>query len=441
MASNVYDKLFWSLSVIIVGLTIGLIFQFARAWVEPSASPPGGNIAAPINTGSYWQSKSGGLTTHGLYSYHNNYGVYGYEPDTGARGILGYRGYGGYFIGSSAGGYFYESDTGTNAYVSHAGYGSYLRGSYRGIYAHGPNLGGYFRDSNNGTYGLIGYGGWGGWFNGAVNINRWDSQLYQGYGYSRRSIGGAHGWNRNMLYVNGFGDWRSGVSIGGPGRPSNLTVTGSLCLGGVCKSSWPSISERDTLYSVTHRGTWTNKWLAFAGFSDSNNGNYYINPNETSRLNYGVYNNLYSYGWMKAPIIYDRNNTGYYLNPASTSRLNYGVFNNSYNYGNTSANYVRGRTGLCIGNDCRTKWPKEGGQPVATGLYGWCRQVEYNCHHTYYSCDSASLQSPAFCQESMCSCPPGYKIVKLGEEGGWDNCGAFYETYQKYYSFYSCVKK
>ena len=55
---------------------------------------------------------------------------------------------------------------------------------------------------------------------------------------------------------------------------------------------------------------------------DRNNTGYYVDPASTSRLNYGVYDNLYSYGWMQAPIFYDANNNGYYVDPASTSKFN-----------------------------------------------------------------------------------------------------------------------
>jgi len=57
-------------------------------------------------------------------------------------------------------------------------------------------------------------------------------------------------------------------------------------------------------------------------FYDQNNTGYYVDPASTSRLNYGVYDNLYSYGWMQSPIFYDANNTGYYVDPASTSKFN-----------------------------------------------------------------------------------------------------------------------
>ncbi|MFA5925975.1 MAG: hypothetical protein WC831_03485 [Parcubacteria group bacterium] len=50
--------IFW-LGVLTLGLLIGISIQFTRAWVEPSATAPDGNVAAPINTGANEQVKTG----------------------------------------------------------------------------------------------------------------------------------------------------------------------------------------------------------------------------------------------------------------------------------------------------------------------------------------------------------------------------------------------
>jgi len=49
------------LSVIIIGIALGLALQFVRAWTEPTSFPPSGNVGAPINTGSQPQTREGGL--------------------------------------------------------------------------------------------------------------------------------------------------------------------------------------------------------------------------------------------------------------------------------------------------------------------------------------------------------------------------------------------
>jgi len=71
-----------------------------------------------------------------------------------------------------------------------------------------------------------------------------------------------------------------------------------------------------------HIGPSGTKVLRAAIMYDGNNGGYYIDPASTSRINYGVFDNVYSYGWMQSPIFYDANNTGYYVDPNSTSNFN-----------------------------------------------------------------------------------------------------------------------
>ncbi|MFA5925969.1 MAG: hypothetical protein WC831_03455 [Parcubacteria group bacterium] len=54
------------LSVIVIGIALGFAIQFVKAWTEPSATPPNGNLGAPINTGAQNQTKSGGITASTL---------------------------------------------------------------------------------------------------------------------------------------------------------------------------------------------------------------------------------------------------------------------------------------------------------------------------------------------------------------------------------------
>ena len=53
------------LSVIVIGISLGLALQFVRAWTEPTAAPPGGNVGAPINTSATAQTKEGNLNVNG----------------------------------------------------------------------------------------------------------------------------------------------------------------------------------------------------------------------------------------------------------------------------------------------------------------------------------------------------------------------------------------
>jgi hypothetical protein len=52
--------IYW-LGVIVVGIALGLALQFVRAWTEPTTAPPNGNVGAPVNTSSIWQTKWGQL--------------------------------------------------------------------------------------------------------------------------------------------------------------------------------------------------------------------------------------------------------------------------------------------------------------------------------------------------------------------------------------------
>ncbi|MFA5925971.1 MAG: hypothetical protein WC831_03465 [Parcubacteria group bacterium] len=54
------------LSVIVIGIALGFAIQFVKAWTEPSATPPNGNLGAPINTSINDQVK--GNATQGKIS-------------------------------------------------------------------------------------------------------------------------------------------------------------------------------------------------------------------------------------------------------------------------------------------------------------------------------------------------------------------------------------
>ena len=54
-----FKTILLSVAVLLISLGIGLVFA---AWQEPTASPPGGNVEAPINVSSTGQTKTGNLT-------------------------------------------------------------------------------------------------------------------------------------------------------------------------------------------------------------------------------------------------------------------------------------------------------------------------------------------------------------------------------------------
>jgi hypothetical protein len=61
MKEKIAKQVIHWLSVIIVGIALGLGLQFVRAWTEPGANPPGGNVGAPLNTSANTQVKAGSL--------------------------------------------------------------------------------------------------------------------------------------------------------------------------------------------------------------------------------------------------------------------------------------------------------------------------------------------------------------------------------------------
>ncbi|NTW26825.1 MAG: hypothetical protein HGA36_00655 [Candidatus Moranbacteria bacterium] len=51
---------YWA-GVSAIGIVVGFSLQFTKAWTEPTAPAPGGNVGAPITTGLLDQVKNGGL--------------------------------------------------------------------------------------------------------------------------------------------------------------------------------------------------------------------------------------------------------------------------------------------------------------------------------------------------------------------------------------------
>ena len=86
--------------------------------------------------------------------------------------------------------------------------------------------------------------------------------------------------------------------------------------------NWTEYDWNNTAYYVDPNNVSIYNDLRANVFYDYSNTGYYMVPRATSRMNYGIYDNLYSYGWMQSPIFYDANNNGYYVDPASTSNFN-----------------------------------------------------------------------------------------------------------------------
>lgn len=61
MKKLIENTAYW-VGILTLGIIVGVTIKMVSAWVEPGAMPPGGNIAAPLNTGNTGQAKIGGLT-------------------------------------------------------------------------------------------------------------------------------------------------------------------------------------------------------------------------------------------------------------------------------------------------------------------------------------------------------------------------------------------
>jgi hypothetical protein len=61
MKTKIVKKINFYLGIAAIGLVVGLSVQFVRAWTEPGAAPPGGNVGAPVNTSDLAQRKGGQL--------------------------------------------------------------------------------------------------------------------------------------------------------------------------------------------------------------------------------------------------------------------------------------------------------------------------------------------------------------------------------------------
>ena len=101
---------YWS-GVVAIGIVLGFSIQFVKAWTEPTAPAPGGNLGAPINTGTLTQLKNGQLGSVGggswalgsvkvgnstLNSYNN---VWLYMADENSQNIFSRGLAGGYMYG------------------------------------------------------------------------------------------------------------------------------------------------------------------------------------------------------------------------------------------------------------------------------------------------------------------------------------------------------
>jgi type II secretory pathway pseudopilin PulG len=113
---------------------------------------------------------------------------------------------------------------------------------------------------------------------------------------------------RNILLVDGATNLGSTLNVSG-----NTSMGGTLAVSGAVTTG-STITAGGNVYAPI--------------YVDSNDGNYYVDPNGTSRQNAVLANTSY------ASVFYDINNPGYYVQPSGATRLNGIWANGIVDYGN-----------------------------------------------------------------------------------------------------------
>jgi hypothetical protein len=156
--------------------------SIALAWTAPTAAPPNGNVAAPLNTGSVEQVKTGPLTniqltagtapspvTNKLYNVGGTLYFNGSPVAGGGGSTVSGSGTTNYLPKYSGGTTLANSqvyDNGTDVAIGTTpGAGARLQ-----VYGPGRTWGGYFSGATNGVYSV------------ASDVNGWGGQFVGGYG-------------------------------------------------------------------------------------------------------------------------------------------------------------------------------------------------------------------------------------------------------------------
>jgi hypothetical protein len=179
-----------------------------------------------------------------------------------------------------------------------------------------------------------------------------------------------------------------GLGLGTGGAPANyLGWPGTLEVNGQIKGA--RFYDDDPNFYVDANGSSVLNAVYETVVYDRENSGYYLDLNNTSRINYGVFDNVYAYGWMQAPIFYDANNTGYYVNPDGGSNLSGLSVAGAIGVGahvDTADVWLRnvGRWASQVG---RAVLSYDGILPAGTYDLGWhsyCAQKYGNVGHIYH---------------------------------------------------------
>ena len=167
--------------------------------------------------------------------------------------------------------------------------------------------------------------------------------------------------------------WRDGsiredhyfTAAGNAWHRGDLTVGAGIVLGGVRKTSWPSLAESDTLDSVSDRGRETDQVLRFPKFEDYDNTGYYVDPNSWSKLLYLESDRWRPIGTNDGRIIrvggqirYDADDNWYWYSIWDNhNEMTLHYRNGLWLRSNVDADDLIARDRICIRGDCKTGWP------------------------------------------------------------------------------------
>ena len=350
----------------------------ASAWTGPSASPPSGNVAAPINVSSTYQEKAGILGANGIL-------------DTGSITLFGSNRYLSFNSNADSSGYGLRDNSGTLEFKNSGGSWANLNtviqnyltlNNYQsgggwtppsGITIEGLAGRNYFRDTEGAANLRVG-AAW-----GTPGIYAESGNVVVGAASGHIYLGQPGGPATMHLYGSTVYDTGNYLHLGAANVYSDGTFySPTICLAGDCKSSWPGGSGFTGSGSTNYVPLWTggtslgNSPLSASGSNVSAAGDIYAAGRvdacaggSCSHLRYAGSSNYLRGNTYFNGVLYDESNTGYYLNPDGTSITN--DFRANIFYDNNNTGYYADPAATSNFNALYV-----GGQPV-------CQQNGTNC--------------------------------------------------------------